>query len=643
MLLFIIGPDDSNLLRACYKANLYDKCTSLCTDIHSAENFDICILKAKALFHVYRGEQKYLRRHGSSLSQRDALQKSASCYSKAEECIKLLGKVLDDHMIDSEGSKMLDLCILDYIRETNKLNKMQRCLLCRKRRELKRSHLWPKSFLRRYSSSQAKGNTSKIFISFTSEKPRQKSAGELTYWMLCGECEQILSQNGEDRFSKEMFDVICSTSDIKDTSIPYGPWLYNFSTGLLFRTFLFFSLTSDENYSIFLRCREHLLSLPVKYRNSNSDTEYMHVDYQQAKDTVAICQELKDQECLKASAVQNAVPKNAAEDCTVLKSHVPLFILVNPTQLDVDHPRKSMLIRALFDAGSTSMSGVSLSTGKPDLSGLCHFIVIRLGNMNILVQLQSSKDYCPLQECIVSPDGGKLFVPAEKRRWDYIPEGLWVQIDKMARVIEETTLRHYAYKSKAGNWKSSDSPEMLQLPSESEESSEKERILHQRLRKLSDNPQSGFVSRFLNISQPSLSFLPNEIKIAQRHNYTQQSYIQLPDSHIVFCHGTFTFVEAAMTIFLAAHFEQGSSNLKVYTIIVERIQGVQLAYGAYVDATSNPLKVTEPLVDMTNFSDHHQARFHHYCKVMEEVFPAFLEFNRLDNLDIVLQRAKCTR
>ena len=295
MLIFVIGVDDSSLLRACYKANLYYKCTSLCTDVCFANNFDVRILKAKALFHVYRREQKYLRRHYSSLSQRDALQKTNSCYSKAEECIKLFGKMLDDHMIDSEGSKMLDQCMLDYIRETNKLNKMQRCLLCRERRELKRSHLRPRSFLRRYSSSQAKNNSSKIFISFTSEGPRQKSAGELTYWMLCGECEQILSKNGEDRFSNEMFDVICSTTDIMDTSIPYGPWLYNFSTGLLFRTFLFFSLTSDEKYTIFLRCCEHLLGLPVKHKSSNSVTEYMHMDYQQTKYAVATCQELKDQ------------------------------------------------------------------------------------------------------------------------------------------------------------------------------------------------------------------------------------------------------------------------------------------------------------------------------------------------------------
>ena len=610
---------------------------------------EVCLLKAKVLFHLYRREQKYLRRHISSLNQQDAGQKTASCYSKAEECIKLLGKAHDNQAIDSEGSKMLDQCILDYIRETNEMNKLKRCLLCRNKTKLKRSHLWPRSFLRRYTSSQEQNVSSKIFISFTSENPRQKSAGELTYWMLCGKCEQILSQNGEDKFSKELFDVITSTSDSKDAEVPYGPWLYNFSIGLLFRTFLFFSLTSVETYSIFLRCREHLRRLPVKYEEmceSNSVIgkqqqveEILSLGQQEAE---ALISRQQSQQSFEEIRFGTTTDKLAGGD-SKMKGHIPLFILINPTKLDVDHPRKSMLIRALFDAGSTLMSDVSLKTGKHDLSGQHHFIVIRLGNLNILLQLDASTDYCPPLGSEISPDGGKLFVPAEKGRWDYIPEGLWVQIDKMAKIIEEATLRHYAYKSKGGNWKASDSPEMQQLPSNSEEFAEQERMLHQHLKESSDTPQSSFIARFLHNAQPSLSFLPEEIKIAQKHSYTQKGYIQLPDSHVIFCHGTFTFTEAAMTIFLAAYYEENSSDLKVYVIIVERIQGVQLAYGAYVDTNTNPLRVTKPLVDINKYSEHHQARFHHYCEVMEEVFLPFLKFNRFDNLDMVIQRAKCTR
>ena len=135
-------------IKSCYRAKLYDKCAKLCSNTQISNKVEACLFKAKALFHLYRREQEYLHRHLSSLNQQDANHKTTSCYSKVEECIKLLSKAYDIKTIDSEGSKMLDQSLLDYIRETNKLNKLKRCLLCRTRSELKRSHLWPRSFLR---------------------------------------------------------------------------------------------------------------------------------------------------------------------------------------------------------------------------------------------------------------------------------------------------------------------------------------------------------------------------------------------------------------------------------------------------------------------------------------------------------------
>jgi len=60
-------------------------------------------------------------------------QEHKSCYSKAKKVIGLLGQLLDKggKSFDPECSQMLDLTMMDYVYETNKLRDTQRCFLCR--------------------------------------------------------------------------------------------------------------------------------------------------------------------------------------------------------------------------------------------------------------------------------------------------------------------------------------------------------------------------------------------------------------------------------------------------------------------------------------------------------------------------------
>ena len=569
---------------------------------------------------MYRKEQEYLNRHYSSFDQQLANEKMSCCYSKTEECIKLLTALLDRNEIDHEGSKILDQSMLDYIHRTNKLNKLKRCLLCRTKSDLKRSHLWPKSFLKRHHSHvhTSSSTSSRVYVSCASHliSPKEKAPGELTYWMLCGKCEQRLSQNGEDKFSMELFDVICCNSkDDSGINISYGPWLYDFVIGMLFRGFIFFDLTS-ELYTIFLHCRHHLLSLPVKYTQAKGEP-------------------------MQSQQEPNQIGYDANK--LKLERFLSFFMLINPSNLDINHPRKSMLARALFDAGSVKLSHHSLNTGERDFSVQKHFIVIRLANLNFLLKLNGSIEYIPPQGSIVYPEGGKIFIPSEKNRWEYIPEALWVTIDDVAEMIEATTLRHYLYKVTSGTWKPSDSPEMQQLPSSSKEESDKEREMHTVLKESSNTAYSTFVSRFLHQAQPSLYFLPKGFKLIQKHPRTHEPYLQLPDSHAIVCHLTVCLKEADyFTQFLCAHYKSGAT--KLYVIMVENIQGVQLAYGAYVESdTSKKFAINKPLIDISKISDHHRARFVHYCKIVENAFHLFLEINKVDNLELLIQRVSCSR
>lgn len=573
----------------------------------------INLCKGKLLFYLYRSEQGYIHRHSSSSNEQEMNGRKKSCYEKAEECIKLLGSALDWEYIDPEGSKMLDIAILDYIRETNKLNNLKRCLLCRRKRSLMKSHIWPRSFLRRYGSSRGHDISSRIYISFHSSNPREKSPGEVAYWMLCGECEQRISQNGEDKFVSEIYDVMSSASG-KDVTLPYGPWLYSFSIGLAFRTFVYYYLSATEHYLVFQQCREHLLHLPVKYKTSST-------------------------ECCHDSPTKEYI----AEEKQVVEIVAPIVILANPTKLSIDHPRKSMLIGALFNAGSALMSTCYLSTGKRDLSGQIHFMVIQLGSLNILLLLEASTDYCPPTGSLIKPEGGELFVPGEESRWKLIPEGLLVAIDSTATLIEETSLHHYAYKSKAGNWKSL-SVEEQTPPIESKELEDKEKLLHRTLKESSSSPETSLVSGFLNRAYPSLSFLPNDMKLLQKHEYTQKGYLRLPSSHVVLLHANINLAEDSFTVFLVAKFEDGPSSLKTYVIFTECIRGVQLAYGAYISVnTDNSIQITESLIDMKKFSEHHVKRFQHYCGIVEEILPLWLKNKGFENIKVLTQRAEVTR
>ena len=615
--LYSTDPDQILLCtELCCKFDLHEKCIELCSLKNQPSSIKLCLLKGKSLFYLYRREQDLLDRYSINLNDEEINFKRSSCYKTAEECIKMLGAALDQESIDSEGSKMLDLAMLDYIRETNKLNNLKRCLLCRKKKTLMKSHLWPRSFLRRYSSSRGQDISSRIFISFHSLKPREKSPGEVTYWMLCGECEQRISQNGEDKFASEIYDKVIS--EHKDNiTLPYGPWLYNFSIGLVFRVFLYFIHGSTEHYYIFHQCRQHLLKLSVKYKDLSTSKHNENV--------------------VSSKSVDSTQHKEINSEA------FPLVYLANPTKLNVEHPRKSMLVGALFDAGSAFFSGRYLTSGKLDLSGQKHFIVVRLGNLNILLTLKASTDYCPPVGSLIKPQGGELLVPCEDNRWSLIPEGLWAAIDSTATVIEETSLHHYAYKSKSGHWKSL-SVEEQEPPIASKELGDKERLLHRSLKEASSSPESSFVSRFLKTASPSLSFLPNEIKLFQKHSYTKKGFLELPNSHVILLHGNVNLTEDAFTLFLVANFQENLSTLILYVIFVERIRGVQMAYGAYVCVdTNNKICITDSLVDMKKFSEHHAKRFEYYCHLVEEIFPFLLRTKGYRNIKELTHRAEITR
>ena len=162
------------LIECCCKCELFEKCIELTLLPAIVDNHQAHLFKAKCLYNLYRREHEYLCRHYELLNKQATEQKMSSCYSKAEECIRLLSVLLDNGAIDAKGSRMLDQAMLDYIHKTNKLNKLRRCLLCRTKSNLKRSHLWPKSFLKRYGLHTKGDFSSRVFVLCTPECYKEK-------------------------------------------------------------------------------------------------------------------------------------------------------------------------------------------------------------------------------------------------------------------------------------------------------------------------------------------------------------------------------------------------------------------------------------------------------------------------------------
>ena len=275
--IFFLFPDLSSVIclaKEYLKYGYYSRCSVICTrhyeqSFEPAESNVLCLILAKSHFHIYR-------RQAFQLQEMEITQKVQSgkkfhilhqeCYKIARKVIDLLCRALDGGFIDDEGSQMLDIAMIDYSRETNKLNECNRCLLCLKAAELLRSHIFPRGILERFSASMTIPEKSKKNITHF-RRGKLTSSKALSTFLLCQSCENILSQNGEAHFSSKFLEKLYNPSDpISPSSehiIFYDGWLYHFCIGLIFRGLGQFFPHGYSNtsavYNMFVQSRKYLL------------------------------------------------------------------------------------------------------------------------------------------------------------------------------------------------------------------------------------------------------------------------------------------------------------------------------------------------------------------------------------------------
>lgn len=345
------------------------------------------------------------------------------CFHCIKETINLLGTALDDLYLDSEGSQLLDWAMMDCIRETNKLNQCERCLLCRQYGDgLCKSHIFPKFVLKNATLSQVESpqnsdesegyntgsfNKTQTTIESTAseikldaekvnikpflfglDKHQMKSAGECWLWMCCKKCEEKMSQNAENYFSK-LFPTY--------GTVQYSSWLFSYCCTILFRSLSCVkfprTINDEEVYRSFLFCRMHLLSLPIKF--GSQDSSLGDIEKYQLK-----------------QLSQVAVPE--------LKP----FLLITPPDVifkSENVPNVSSPMLAI-----PWLAPHRLADGRKDLAGISHYFVAYCDGISILLKFLPSSMYQLPENYCISPQGGTYIIPNKSEIAEKIPPGLWV-------------------------------------------------------------------------------------------------------------------------------------------------------------------------------------------------------------------------
>ena len=530
----------------CYKYGRYQECIELINKLKDKSDKQH-LLKGKALFHCFKEEEVHLHADADTMGPETFFHKHKECYSKAKETILLLGTVLDHNSIDNEASKMLDMTMMHYMIETNKMRDCHRCYLCREdilykatssdgaqsttqnKSKLIASHLYPKALLDRFASAVPLPGNRKIFdtiipgVGQKLRRERAESAGESTLYMLCQSCEDILNQHGEMWFIPHFFDKLYQLEVQQE--IPYNNKLYMFCIGIIFRT-LYWRFDSfineDECYQLLIQCRDCLLN------------------------------------ATNLSAVENKPD---------------VHLLLSPRAVHGEDLQEGFMNQVLTSTCTSNIASFSLDDGKvlAEESVNAHFLLVHMGIINILVKFSPAFHVEIPTECYIYPHGEHKFkVPLEDTRRGQLPKGLWTGFKILAKQFEESWYEHL------------NKPYLpivrQKLTQPKEETSQIFGILSgmmQELPMLQEGPTPA-----LDHDDPKvINLLPAQFKVKPK-DYPDQ--IIVPDNHIVVLHHTNPNNTGNETVFLVVGRTEKFTVEKPYVIWHHCQPGLLLSVGYFI-------------------------------------------------------------
>ena len=373
----------------CYLCSKYAECIKLVSWIsQSSGDKEVrrkaLALKGKALCHVFLAEKRFLKKSDSRASV-------TLCYNRAREAINLLGSTIDSG-VDKHAEKLLDQVHMNYIRKTRRPD-LTRCLLCQKKGILRASHVWPNSVLRHLLKCMSSPEH-KVFSVPWKDFGSLQSSKQITFPMLCDDCEQLLSRTCESRFKVEFFSKLYDPKDVytklaSPQLFEYGDYLYRFCLSILFRALPLVDAdisqlgNADDIYSLFTTCRELLL------KESIADS-----------------------------------PNNPS-----------IALLISPTCLPEGVPSVPMIDRILHSPGMILLGPWTVESDNftsTSCYGKASFLLASLGVLNLIVSLDPKTPLMLPPASIINPIGGTLVFPEDSKRFFTMPLGVWKLLEKAA-------------------------------------------------------------------------------------------------------------------------------------------------------------------------------------------------------------------
>ena len=544
------------------------------------------VTKGKASFYVYKRKfQQVVLNDNLRATPEGRNVLYNECFSRMKEAISLLGYGLDENMLDKEGSELLDWAMFDCLSTTNQLNKCNRCLLCRQKRSLSRSHVWPKFIALSLQDDQSLDDERNII--FGLDKHQLKSAGACTYWMFCARCEEILSQNGESDF-KSKFP--------SEGEIEYSPWLFSFCAGIIFRTLSVtvkfpMHFNDDEVYKVLLLCRKHLLSLPVKGGD-------------------------KIPSCLGSTELKQL------EELTrcLEKRHLNIHLFVSP--LKTHQSYRAFQVPYPFAAFAISRNKKLHDRGR-SFNGHAHFFLLCCGPITLILEFGQPFHSLTNTSFHITDNAAKsdqkYIIPSEEDRVKLLPVGVWEILEQLTEgTIEDfnQVSRFMSSKAKAPTVQSSIAPSEIAIPTETSS-----KVMFQ------------------------ISYLPKGYEVMKPHSTLPRNQsVVLPKGHSVVLHGSRTVsMKNAVITFLLCINDRPMSTSCLESLYMICVMQDNNSHCLYVDSVA--VKVMNGELVLTTFLLQNQIADAMRTSIsqLQNMLNIVLPNKHFDNIDLLIYLVRCHR
>ena len=523
-----------------YQQKRYEECVQVCDAVckdpgtkYSEQDCScLKLIAGKSLCFMLENYDRFLATDLEESKEIRGKQKAVI----AERVVRILGPLVDNGRIDKDGTRSLDIAMMHCVRESNSLGKRERCLLCHSRGRLQSSHVMPKFVLAGFSKGMKRSATKKDYLikGVLGDKEEERTPKLAAWFMLCRDCEQKLSSQGESPFARKFFQEVYKISDpsspVSEHCIPYSGWLYQFAVGIIFRSLavnpkgISGFMNDDEVYKLFTQCRKLILK-----------------------------------------------PDELPAD------HPQVAVFVNPRSCDKSDFRATSTINRILNMPSfLYLVENDEKLGYCKTPRIANFFLAHFGILNFTVSFPRG-DFSPPREFCINTKSGSFTIPDENQRMNLLPQPVRESLNFAAEQLEaqdvKISLEHMqglkVYES------SPKVPEAEETVFGLAEAKQKDKEL---IKKIGFQPSSD--PRF----PKEFNLLPPAFNIHRKSE--SKDFLQLPTDHKLLFHWTLSSEDTGVTFFLCTSCATSDRLFqdRPYIIVHRFMPGLHLNFAFFVSS-----------------------------------------------------------